>query len=212
MNKNEKRTLVLSTVICLLPIVLTLVLYNKLPDKIPVHFDISWKPDGYSSKWMAGIGLPVIMAVVSGIVQASMIRDKRKGVNGRIVRVLGVWLIPVLSVLITPMCLFVAMGYQVMIDRVIPSVLAVIFIVIGNYLPKCRRNFMIGIRIPWTLMNEENWRRTHHLSGYLWILGGLAMLIYCWSGCESTMIMGSILGAMVVIPCIYSFLLSRKLK
>ena len=88
--------------------------------------------------------------------------------------------------------------------------LGVLFIFAGNYLPKSRQNYTVGIRIPWTLDNEENWNKTHRLAGYLWVAGGIVMLLGTLTGWIST---GWIIAAAAVcalVPCIYSFWLHER--
>ena len=83
-----------------------------------------------------------------------------------------------------------------------------LLIVIGNYLPKCRRNKYVGIRLPWTLKSDENWDKTHRLSGYVWMLGGLIMVIVTWIGRPQITLI--VLLAIILIPTVYSFILHRR--
>ena len=79
-----------------------------------------------------------------------------------------------------------------------------------GFMPKLRRNRTMGIKLPWTLQSEENWTRTHRLSGFLWVLCGLVMiplsLLRLWSG----WLFGALLAVMVLIPAVYSYALHRK--
>ena len=88
--------------------------------------------------------------------------------------------------------------------------MGLLFVVIGNYLPKARRNYTIGIRLPWTLANEENWNRTHRIGGFLWVIGGILMIIMALTGLGRA---GWMIGLFVVnalVPCIYSCWLHVK--
>ena len=80
------------------------------------------------------------------------------------------------------------------------------FIIIGNYLPKARQNYTIGIKIPWTLANEENWNRTHRLAGYLWMICGILMILISLT----RFVPAEWLLIMVLVPCIYSFWLHAE--
>ena len=92
----------------------------------------------------------------------------------------------------------------------VPVLLGVLFLWVGNYFPKLRRNRTLGIKVSWTLGNEENWNRTHRLAGFLWVLCGLVMiplsLLRLWNG----WLIGALLAVMVLIPTIYSYALHRK--
>ena len=78
------------------------------------------------------------------------------------------------------------------------------FTIIGNYLPKARQNYTIGIKIPWTLANEENWNRTHRLAGYLWMACGILMIIMCLTRFVPFEWLIGLFLIMVLVPCIYS--------
>ena len=96
------------------------------------------------------------------------------------------------------------------ISTVVPVFVGLLFLILGNYLPKIRQNRTVGIKLPWTLQSEENWNRTHRLSGFLWVLCGLVMiplsLLRLWSG----WLFGALLAVMVLIPTVYSYALHRK--
>ena len=101
-----------------------------------------------------------------------------------------------------------ALGGSVRVEMLMPILLGVVFIAIGNYMPKCKQNYTIGIKIPWTLASEENWNKTHRLAGWVWVGGGVVMMLagffdLFW------IIMGAT-AIMVLIPLIYSFVLHRK--
>ena len=82
------------------------------------------------------------------------------------------------------------------------------FIVMGNYLHKVKQNFTIGIRLPWTLASEENWNRTHRMASWIFVLGGIIMVINGFV--QSYWLLFSILIVLFLIPCIYSFVLYKK--
>ena len=83
-------------------------------------------------------------------------------------------------------------------------------IIIGNYLPKARQNYTIGIKIPWTLANEENWNRTHRLAGYLWMICGILMVLICLTQLVPSEWLIGIILFMTLVPCVYSFWLHTK--
>lgn len=91
------------------------------------------------------------------------------------------------------------------------------FIICGNYLPKNRQNYTIGIKLPWTLHDADNWNKTHRLAGYLYIFGGILLIAGAFIFDTSSAISGLSLAVFVVIllvivPVIYSFLLYNKIK
>ena len=89
-----------------------------------------------------------------------------------------------------------------------PIFLGLLFAIIGNYLPKCKQNYTIGIKIPWTLHSEENWNRTHRFAGRIWVAGGLIIMLTGFYG--SFVIFFSVTLLIALVPILYSFLLHRK--
>ena len=89
--------------------------------------------------------------------------------------------------------------------------MAVILIVVGNYLPKCRQNYTIGIKLPWTLADEENWDYTHRMAGKWWILGGvLTFLAGFQSWVDPVYVSLTIIVIVALIPAVASYLYFRK--
>ena len=85
------------------------------------------------------------------------------------------------------------------------------FVIIGNYLPKCKQNYTIGIRIKWTLENEENWNATHRIVGKLWVIGGILLIISVFL--PDFMILWVMVMAiivLVIIPVLYSYMYYKK--
>ena len=108
-----------------------------------------------------------------------------------------------------------AMGADVDVSVICFVLIGILFIVLGNYMPKLQQNYTVGIKIPWTLNSAENWNRTHRLGGKLFIIGGILMILGGFSGSllgeEGTLIL--IFGSIIlcaIVPCIYSFWLFRK--
>ena len=85
-----------------------------------------------------------------------------------------------------------------------------LFLILGNYLPKIRQNRTMGIRLPWTLASGENWTRTHRLAGFLWVAGGLLLILLTLLGLGNVWGYAAVTAAMVLIPGFYSWELHRK--
>ncbi|MBI9095831.1 MAG: SdpI family protein [Sphaerochaeta sp.] len=88
--------------------------------------------------------------------------------------------------------------------------MALLFLVIGNYLPKCKHNYTVGIKIPWTLASEENWNRTHRFAGWVWIIASILLLVSALTGWFVPVVVIISMTAMVAGPVIYSFLFYRR--
>lgn len=207
MKKLSKLT-VITTILTLLPIILGAALYSRLPDTVVTHWGFNNEPNGWSPKWMACFGIPLIMAAINFVL--SVVADKEETAvrTSNTVMNIARWTVPVLSMLLVPMMLFSALGVPFDVEKIASAIVSLLLIVIGNYLPKCRRNKYVGIRLPWTLKSDENWDKTHRLSGYVWMLGGLIMVIVTWIGRPQITLI--VLLAIILIPTVYSFILHRR--
>ncbi|MGN0791307.1 MAG: SdpI family protein [Christensenellales bacterium] len=207
MKKLSKLT-VITTILTLLPIILGAALYSRLPDTVVTHWGFNNEPNGWSPKWMACFGIPLIMAAINFVLSVVADKEETAVKTSNTVMNIARWTVPVLSMLLVPMMLFSALGVPFDVEKIASAIVSLLLIVIGNYLPKCRRNKYVGIRLPWTLKSDENWDKTHRLSGYVWMLGGLIMVIVTWIGRPQITLI--VLLAIILIPTVYSFILHRR--
>lgn len=211
MIKKNKKKLILTSIIILLPIVIGLILWNKLPDKIPTHWNAAGEVDGWSSKAFAVFGLPGFLLAVHWICLLGANADpKKQNIDGKVLHIVF-WVCPVISVLGAVLMYGTALGMQFAVEKIIPSLVGITFIIIGNYLPKCKQSYTMGIKLPWTLNDEDNWNRTHRLGGKLWVVCGLVLIVSMVLP-SSFMIAAFlvIITVAVLVPTVYSYLLFKK--
>lgn len=204
------RTLALTTALCLLPMAMAAILYTRLPDQVPTHWNFVGEIDGYSSKAFAGFGMPLLLAAINGVLHLAMNSDPKRGNVARPVALLAKWTVPAVCVLVVPISLLAGLGREVPVGTLVPALVGLLVMAIGNYLPKTRGSYTVGIRLPWTLKSAENWRRTHRVAGVCFVLGGFCMLLtalvfpaHAWMGLAALLVL-------VLVPCVYSFLLHRR--
>ena len=208
MIKKNLKVLILTTVVMLLPILAGLILWNQLPEQMPTHWNASGEVDGWSSKPFAVFGLPLIMVAAQWLCMLGTAADPKKNNHSEKVLHLILWIVPALSVVLHAVTYATALGYAVPIEVVMPVLIGLIFTIIGNYMPKCKQNYTIGIKIPWTLDNEENWNRTHRFAGWLWTFCGIAIM--CTGFFGGFWVFLPITLLMVLAPIIYSYVLHKK--
>ena len=207
MIKNNKWTLIITTLVMLLPMVVGLLLWQQLPEQIPSHWGIHGEVDGWTDKTTTVFGFPALMIALHWLcVLASSADPKSKNYHASMIR-LVLWICPGISLLVNSLVYTAALGYSFDIQLILPLFEGVLFIIVGNLLPKCRQSYTLGIKLPWTLNNEENWNKTHRLAGKVWVGGGVIILATAFWGSFWIMI-GTTL-AMVIIPTIYSYCLYR---
>lgn len=210
MIKRNKGTLILTTIIMLLPMFVGLIIWNKLPEQVPVHWNINGQVDGWGSKSMLVFFLPLFLIGIHWLCAlATSLDPKGANVKGKLSQ-LVLWICPFLSLLTNTLVYSKILGYDIAVEIIMPVTLGLLFLFIGNLLPKCRQNFTLGIKLPWTLSDEENWNKTHRFAGKLWVIGGAVMV--ATAVFANVIIFLTIVLLMVLVPTIYSYLLYRKQK
>ncbi|MFS0780371.1 SdpI family protein [Bacillus sp. 1P06AnD] len=210
MTRKIDSMLITTTFVCLLPIILGLFVYNKLPDQIAIHWNSSGSPDNFAPKVLAVWGLPILLAGINLFSQFMVKNDPKKANSSTVLKQLGRWIIPILSVIIIPITLFKALGYDIPIQIITPAMVGIVMIICGNYLPKCKQNYTIGIKLPWTLNSTENWNKTHHMAGYLWMAGGVCLIVGIFLNVNWLPLTLIVAAVLVLIPTIYSYFLFKK--
>ncbi len=210
MLKENKRTLIITSIVTILPILIGVFLWNRLPDVMATHFGINNEANGFSSKVFAVFGLPLLLLALEWFGALVTSHDPKKQNISPKMFAFVLWIVPVVSLIGAATIYPYNLGYQIDITFIAELLLGVIFIVVGNYLPKARQNYTIGIKIPWTLANEENWNRTHRLAGYLWVIGGILMIIAALTGIAKAKWILAIFFILALVPFVYSYWLHVK--
>lgn len=213
MLKKNIKAIIISSTIILLPLLAGLILWQRLPEQLPMHWNAAGEIDGWGSKTTVVFGESLGLLAIHWLCIAVCFADPRnKGQSGKALG-LVLWVCPALAVLIGATTYLTALGLQPFgMDKIMLIFMGLLFIVIGNYLPKCRRNYTIGIKVPWALDNEENWNATHRFAGKLWVGSGIVVIILSflpWQELAFWVNMAVILIA-ALASCVYSYIYYRK--
>lgn len=208
MIKKNKGTLIITSIVLLIPIFIGLILWNQLPEQIPTHWNANGEVDGWSSKAFAVFGLPLLMLAFQWLCTLGTGADPKKANHPEKVVQLVLWIIPVITIFLFTVTYMVALGQEVRMEVIMPVLVGLLLTVVGNYMPKCKQNYTIGIKIPWTLNSEENWNKTHRFAGWIWTFGGLAIVLTGFVG--GVWLFLPVVLVMVLAPMIYSYVLHRK--
>ena len=211
MIKKYKKQLIISSIAILLPIAIGLILWNALPGRFATHWGIDGQADGWGTKAFAVFVPPLSMLAVHWFCfWVTSLDPKAKNQNKKVLGMIF-WTCPILSITTSGMMFALALGTEFNITSILIPCMAISFMVIGNYLPKCRQNYTIGIKISWALANEENWNVTHRFAGKLWVLGGFFMLFLAFLPMEMAITpMFLIIMVMGFVPMIYSWAYYKK--
>ena len=207
MIKKYRKTLIITSVIILLPMVAGVIMWQWLRETMATHFGTENLPDGWNSKEFTVLGMPAILLALQWLcVLVSSADPKRKNTEGKLFS-LVLWIVPVLSLFCGGIIYAFALGVQVNVGFLAVLLMGVMLVVMGNYLPKCRQNNTMGIKLPWTLKDEENWNRTHRMAGRLWMVCGLAAIVMAFI---QPVLFGIAVVVAVAVPTVYSYALHRK--
>lgn len=208
---KNKYIKILYWLLAVFPFVISIIFYNSLPDQVPIHWDAAGQINGYASRPVAAFGIPALLLICTVLVNFQMYADPQKQNIDRSpqLRFIGRWIIVILANVMQ--FLTVTNAFQTL-NRVklIFIVIGILFIAIGNYLPKCKYNYTVGIKLPWTLASEENWQKTHRLAGFTWVLGGILIVGNAFFASQWLFIAAMVL--MIGIPAVYSYLIFVKEK
>jgi len=191
-------------------VVFSLVVYSRLPERVPVHWGLSGEPDRYGSRLEGAFLVPAIMTVVLVLMRWLPSVDPRRAniEKFRDSYDLMVLVVMAFMAVIHVLVLGVSLGWPVNITTVVLAGVGLLFVILGNMLPRARSNFMFGIRTPWTLSSDSVWARTHRVGGYAMVAGGLVTIAAAFVG-QPWGIAIAFTSLMVggLAPIVYSYIL-----
>jgi len=199
---------------CMIPYVIGILLYNQMPDTMAIHFNTQGVADGFASKNIALFGLPSIIVVVYLLCTWATEKDPKHANIPPIMMNLIYAICPVISIFTYFLMINASLehGMDIFDTMSMTTLLVgVIFIVIGNYLPKCKQSYTVGIKTPWALEDNENWNKTHRMGGFLFMFAGIVCIM---GGFISQEVFGyvlvPVLFAIIIIPYVYSYMLYKN--
>jgi uncharacterized membrane protein len=192
----------------LLPVIAIPFLWDQLPAQLPTHWNWQGEIDGYSSKTTGLLLPPLINMGVYGLLLYLPLIDpkKRITIDQKPIPALRT-LIVILLAGIHGWIILNGLGTDIHSQGWLQLGLALFFLIMGNYLRTIKPNYFIGIRLPWTLEDAENWRQTHKMGSYVWVAGGLLLLFlfpFLPPQLYSTLFT-VVVVALALIPAAYSF-------
>ena len=210
MFKKHLKTLIITTIVTLLPMLAGVILWNKLPEQFPIHFNAAGEVDGWSSKVFGVFGLPLILAAFQWLCGLGSLKldPKAENLEGKVFS-LVLWIIPVLSVVLNALVYCTALGMDMNVQIIMPLLVGLVMVIIGNWLPKCKQTYTLGIKLPWTLADETNWNRTHRFAGPIWVVCGMVIMVCGLIGGAFLWVMVAAFVAMIAAPTVYSYLLFK---
>jgi uncharacterized membrane protein len=183
--------------------------------QVPIH----WGPDGQPDDWAGKtVGLLLLPLISTGLVVLfaiiPRIEPRRRNLERSATAYGAIWIgVLLLMGALQLLVVGAAMGATFDMTRLMFVGTGVLFIVIGNYLPKVRPNYMVGIRTPWTLTSDVAWTRTHRVGGWLFVLEGIVFILLGLAGVTGTALIATMLVAIAVLLVVtfgYSYLIWKS--
>jgi len=176
--KPTIKTEFFSLAIIILTLAASVFFYNNLPERIATHWNFAGEADGWGSGPMQAIIFPLIIIGTYLIFVFIPYLDPKKERYEQFNRVYHIFKNIILTLLVIVyflMCLN-GLGYNLPVGIIMPILIGLLFIIMGNYMAKLKQNWFIGVKTPWTLSSEEVWNKTHRVGGKMFILAGLLMM------------------------------------
>lgn len=192
---------------------LSALMYPRLPDPMPVHWDLLGNPDGEMSRAWGAFLVPAVAALV-WLVLRVLPRISPRGFGMEpFARQWRAFEYAVLGFLLFAqwLMLHAAASRKPLPTWLFQVGLGVLLIAVGNPFGKTTRNFFFGIRTPWTIASEEVWLRTHRLAGRLIVATGALVILAAFFDLGSLVILPGVLLA-VLISIVYSYVIYRRLN
>ena len=200
------------------PLVFLAIIWNKLPEIVPVHYDIHFNPDKMDNKntlWLVNGMLSLVSLIVYFLLlNLHRIDPKRRrqppSLSFKRIAIVVVVFITALNFLI-----LLSINNNIKLSqKLLFALLGLLMAFMGNYMNNLKPNYFAGFRLPWTLSSDYNWKKTHHLASKVWFWGGLLLVIITLLIPSDYSIPGFfiILGVMIIIPIIYSYRLFKQEK
>lgn len=218
MKKNAWLINTAIIVVAISPLIFLAIVFKNLPDAVPVHYDLNLEPDRLDNKnslWLSnGILSAVSLIVYLLLLNLHRIDPKRKNKTPagqfKKIAIIAVVFLSALNFL-----LLLSVNKNISLSpKLLLVLLGLLIAFIGNYMNNIKPNYFAGIRLPWTLSSDYNWKKTHQLAGKLWFWGGLlvAVVSLALPSALSTPVFLIFTGIIIVIPIMYSYKIFREEK
>ena len=205
---------VLRVLLMVAPVLMVLAVYGKLPDVVPVHWGINGEVDRYGSKMELFIiaGMNIFLGIFMPLVAKVDPKKKNYDRFQETYEWMIIWTLLFMTVVTGVILAETLQPGTLNIGKVICSMVGIMFIVLGNMMPKIKSNFFTGVKTPWALSSDAVWNKTQRLGGKTLVLGGVLILISAFVG-DAKWMTFIIIGVAVLVglvPTVMSYIWYQK--
>ncbi len=175
---NRKQESITISILAL-NIIASFYFFSHFPSRVAIHWNLYGQPDRWADKTFAAFFFPALIVAIYILMIFAPLLDPRKNRYQEFSKIYGIIrlaLITFLSILYFISSLN-ALEINIPIHKTVPIGTGLLFVIIGNFLPKIKNNWFVGIKTPWTLSSEEVWNKTHRLGGKIFVLGGFLLMV-----------------------------------
>ena len=197
MIRENKIKYLISSIIIVLPFLVSVLIKDSIGNTVEGAWYFSWIMP--LVLWGIHTGLLVLTRFIDPVKQDKKIEN------------IIFFIIPAISFYTGAVFIAIMLGVEVNISLICAIILGISFIVMGNYLPKAKRNRTFGLKIKWTMTNDDNWVATHRLAGKLLVIAGVITLLTAFLPMTAMLIaLIAVIIAVTVIPTVYSYRFYKK--
>ncbi len=200
---DRRRLVIFSAVVIGAMLLLSTWAWLSLPAdaQVPIHWGVDGQANGFANKTLGLFLVPLITIGLAALMWVIPVIEPRRAnfeKSGKAYAAIWVGLILLMAV-IEVVTVAAAMGLAFDVSALVFAGTGILFVVIGNYLPKIRSNYLMGIRTPWTLTSDLSWTKTHRLGGRLFVIGGIAFIVLALVRPAPGVLFALLMGGMILL-------------
>ena len=203
-KKIDWKILIITSLICLIPIIFGVILYDQLPEQMAVHFGVNNEPNSFAPKEFALFGIPLLMFILQVFCCISSDFMEEKKQNKKYITIYK-WIIPIIEMVVYLTMLAYGAGIELDMRMIVCITLGIVFTLVGNYMPKTEPN-----KLQMNYIRADFWKKIKRPAGYFFVIIGLAFIISAFLNSIVSFILMIILIICAVLTTIYSLYLFYK--
>ena len=203
-KKIDWKILIITSLLCLIPIIFGVILYDQLPEQMAVHFGVNNEPNSFAPKEFALFGIPLLMFILQVFCCISSDFMEEKKQNKKYITIYK-WIIPIIEMVVYLTMLAYGAGIELDMRMIVCITLGIVFTLIGNYMPKTEPN-----KLQMNYIRADFWKKVKRPAGYFFVIIGLAFIISAFLNSMVSLILLGIIIVVAILISIYSIYLFYK--
>ena len=211
-KKIDWKILIITSLICLIPIIFGVILYDQLPEQMAVHFGLNNEPNSFAPKEFALFGIPLLMFILQVFCCISSDFMEEKKQNKKYITIykwiyitIYKWIIPIIEMVVYLTMLAYGAGIELDMRMIVCITLGIVFTLVGNYMPKTELN-----KLQMNYIRADFWKKIKRPAGYFFVIIGLAFIISAFLNSMVSLILLGIIIVTAILISIYSIYLFYK--